>query len=381
MREYIKSIKHLPLRENEDYESKYNDLIDSLNDLFKEINANDYIDYIDLDNWLIEKEALGTFNSPDDNKKSPDIIDAIEYAYEIVLRFSNNEIGKFNQKVSEKINYNAYELNSKYSRDTYLDECDFDVIYNNLIDHLNQLMVDSYKLVYGNINPSKNNEKFVIKRENIEGDNIKDFEQCMKKAAETAKGHVKNIKANNPEKLNKEIDALYNKYVTSLEICPHRLQYQIFILKLNELLEKINSNNDNNINPENGEKQEDEKIINPKDNQEKQEDEKIINPKDNLEKQVDAYEVVRNAIANNQKIDEGTCIYINASNYDTISIQLTYKLKQMTSRAEQVEKLRNEIETECTVYYTKSRYLIRAYNLALENIRAWSIEEIDIYYP
>ena len=203
----------------------------------------------------------------------------------------------------------------------------------------------------------------------------------MKKAAETAKGHVKNIKANNPEKLNKEIDALYNKYVTSLEICPHRLQYQIFILKLNELLEKINSNNDNNINPENGEKQEDEKIINPKDNQEKQEDEKIINPKDNLEKQVDAYEVVRNAIANNQKIDEGTCIYINASNYDTISIQLTYKLKQMTSRAEQVEKLRNEIETECTVYYTKSRYLIRAYNLALENIRAWSIEEIDIYYP
>ena len=381
MREYIKSIKHLPLRENEDYESKYNDLIDSLNDLFKEINANDYIDYIDLDNWLIEKEALGTFNSPDDNKKSPDIIDAIEYAYEIVLRFSNNEIGKFNQKVSENINYNAYELNSKYSRDTYLDECDFDVIYNNLIDHLNQLMVDSYKLVYGNINPSKNNEKFVIKRENIEGDNIKDFEQCMKKAAETAKGHVKNIKANNPEKLNKEIDALYNKYVTSLEICPHRLQYQIFILKLNELLEKINSNNDNNINPENGEKQEDEKIINPKDNQEKQEDEKIINPKDNLEKQVDAYEVVRNAIANNQKIDEGTCIYINASNYDTISIQLTYKLKQMTSRAEQVEKLRNEIETECTVYYTKSRYLIRAYNLALENIRAWSIEEIDIYYP
>ena len=216
------------------------------------------------------------------------------------------------------------------------------------------------------INPSKNNEKFVIKRENIEGDNIKDFEQCMKKAAETAKGHVKNIKANNPEKLNKEIDALYNKYVTSLEICPHRLQYQIFLLKLNELLEKINSNNDNNINPENGEKQE---------------DEKIINPKDNLEKQVDAYEVVRNAIANNQKIDEGTCIYINASNYDTISIQLTYKLKQMTSRVEQVEKLRNEIETECTVYYTKSRYLIRAYNLALENIRAWSIEEIDIYYP
>ena len=73
----------------------------------------------------------------------------------------------------------------------------------------------------------------------------------MHEKGKTAKDHVKNIKSNNPEKLNKEIDALYNKYVTSLEICPHRLQYQIFILKLNELLEKINSNNDNNINPEN----------------------------------------------------------------------------------------------------------------------------------
>ncbi|WP_295617434.1 hypothetical protein [uncultured Methanobrevibacter sp.] len=171
----------LPLHENEDYASKYNNLIDSLNDLFKEINPNDYIDYIELDNWLIEKEALGTFNSQDKEKNFNKILYSIESAYENVVRFSNN-IGKYNQELFEKNKMYAYELNSKYSSNSNLKGSNYDVIYNNLVDHLNQLIIDSYKLVYGNINPSQNNEKFVIKRENIEGDNIKDFEQCMKKA-------------------------------------------------------------------------------------------------------------------------------------------------------------------------------------------------------